>query len=299
MTEMNFFGHRPPGIEKDALPGRLIVIEATDAAGRSTHVGLLKEWLEDEGYAVMDTGLRRSDLAGPGIQQAKEGHILDPITLNLFYATDLWDRLERRILPGLRAGMVVIADRYVFSLLARAAVRGVSQKWLEDVYGFALVPDRVIYLDIDVEHLVPRVLATSGFDYWESGQDFLRGHDMFQNFVTYQRLLLAEFRRLADRYGFAVVAARGSAADIFRALQEEVGQVVRGMPLDNPVVEESLDAADLSIGAFGSESFGDIEIAMRTGGGTNGEDERAAGDGEAAGDQPSERSAFGGSSQRK
>jgi dTMP kinase len=290
MTEMSFFGHRPPGIENDALPGRLIVIEATDAAGRSTHVGLLKEWLEDEGYAVMDTGLRRSDLAGPGIQAAKEGHILDPITLNLFYATDLWDRLERRILPGLRAGMVVIADRYVFSLLARAAVRGVSQRWLEDVYGFALVPDRVIYLDIDVEHLVPRVVATSGFDYWESGQDFLRGHDMFQNFVTYQRLLLAEFRRLADRYGFAVVDARGSAADIFRALKEEVGQVVRGMPLDNPVVEEVLATPDLSIGAFGSESFGDVEIA-------NERDD--AGNGDAGEDQPSERSAFGGSSQRR
>ena len=275
---MNFFGHRPPGIESDALPGRLIVIEATDAAGRSTHVGLLKEWLEDEGYAVMDTGLRRSDLAGPGIRQAKEGHILDPITLNLFYATDLWDRLERRILPGLRAGMVVIADRYVFSLLARAAVRGVSQKWLEDVYGFALIPDRVIYLDIDVEHLVPRVLATSGFDYWESGQDFLRGHDMFQNFVTYQRLLLAEFRRLADRYGFAVVDARGSAPDIFRALKEEVGQVVHGMSLDHPVVEVTRDPADLGIGAFGSNGKGD------------GDDER---------DQASERSALGGSSQRR
>ncbi len=290
MTEMNFFGQRPPGIENDALPGRLIVIEATDAAGRSTHVGLLKEWLEDEGYAVMDTGLRRSDLAGPGIQQAKEGHILDPITLNLFYATDLWDRLERRILPGLRAGMVVIADRYVFSLLARAAVRGVSQKWLEDVYGFALVPDRVIYLDIDVEHLVPRVVATSGFDYWESGQDFLRGHDMFQNFVTYQRLLLAEFRRLADRYSFAVVDARGSAADIFRALKEEVGQVVRGMALDNPVVEEVMDGPDLSIGAFGSGSFGDVEIAIGSGEEPNGD---------AAEDQSSERSAFGGSSQRR
>ena len=275
---MNFFGHRPPGIESDALPGRLIVIEATDAAGRSTHVGLLKEWLEDEGYAVMDTGLRRSDLAGPGIRQAKEGHILDPITLNLFYATDLWDRLERRILPGLRAGMVVIADRYVFSLLARAAVRGVSQKWLEDVYGFALIPDRVIYLDIDVEHLVPRVLATSGFDYWESGQDFLRGHDMFQNFVTYQRLLLAEFRRLADRYGFAVVDARGTAPDIFRALKEEVGQVVRGMSLDQPVVEVTRDPADLGIGAFGANGNGD------------GNDE---------GDQASERSALGGSSQRR
>jgi hypothetical protein len=158
------------------------------------------------------------------------------------------------------------------------------------VYGFALVPDRVIYLDIDVEHLVPRVVATSGFDYWESGQDFLRGHDMFQNFVTYQRLLLAEFRRLADRYGFAVVDARGSAADIFRALKEEVGQVVRGMPLDNPVVEEVLATPDLSIGAFGSESFGDVEIAIEHG---------DAGNGDAGEDQPSERSAFGGSSQRR
>src|SRR3954453_8425046 len=137
MTEMRFFGHRPPWLENGALPRRLIVLEATDAAGRSTHVGLLKEWLGDEGHAGMDTGLRRPALAGPGIQQAKEGHILDPITLNLFYATDLWDRLERRILPGLRAGMVVIADRYVFSLLARAAVRGVSQKWLPDAYGVA------------------------------------------------------------------------------------------------------------------------------------------------------------------
>jgi hypothetical protein len=120
---------------------------------------------------------------------------------------------------------------------------------------------------------------------------------MFQNFVTYQRLLLAEFRRLADRYGFAVVDARGSAADIFRALQEEVGQVVRGMPLDNPVVEESL-ATDLSIGAFGSESFGDIDVATGNGDGVNGEDEPASGKDAGAGDQPSERSAFGGSSQR-
>src|SRR5436853_150026 len=195
MTEMNFFGHRPPGIENDALPGRLIVIEATDAAGRSTHVGLLKEWLEDEGYAVMDTGLRRSDLAGPGIQQAKEGHILDPITLNLFYATDLWDRLERRILPGLRAGMVVIADRY----------------------------------------------------------------------------------------GFAVVDARGSAADIFRVVKEEVAQVVRGMPLDNPVVDVELEPSDVAIADFGA---GD---AVTPG-------ERADGDVDA---QPSERSAFGGSNQRR
>ena len=241
MTELRFFGDRPPGIEGDSVPGRLIVIEATDAAGRSTHVALLKEWMEDEGYAVMDTGLRRSDLAGPGIERAKQGHTLDPTTLNLFYATDFWDRLERQIIPALRAGMVVLADRYVFSLIARAVVRGVSLEWIEGVYGFALVPDRVIYLDIDLEHLLPRVLASSGFDYWESGQDFLRGSDVFENFVIYQRLLLEEFRQLAARHDFAVVDGRGTVTEVFRALRDEVRSVVEGMTLDQPVMPLEAD----------------------------------------------------------
>ena len=233
MTELRFFGDRPPGIEGDVLPGRLIVIEATDGVGRSTQVGLLKEWLEAEGYAVLDTGLRRSELAGPGIERAKEGHTLDPITLQLFYATDFWDRLERQILPALRAGMVVIADRYVFSLIARAVVRGVSSQWMEDLYGMALVPDCVVYLDIDVEQLLPRVLSSRGFDYWESGQDFLPGSDVYDNFVRYQHELLQEFRHLADRFGFHVVDARGSVGEIFRALRVEIEAVVRTMALDD------------------------------------------------------------------
>ena len=233
MTELRFFGDRPPGIEGDVLPGRLIVIEATDGVGRSTQVGLLKEWLEAEGYAVLDTGLRRSELAGPGIERAKEGHTLDPITLQLFYATDFWDRLERQILPALRAGMVVIADRYVFSLIARAVVRGVSSQWMEDLYGMALVPDCVVYLDIDVEQLLPRVLSSRGFDYWESGQDFLPGSDVYENFVRYQHELLQEFRHLADRFGFHVVDARGSVGEIFRALRAEIEAVVRTMASDD------------------------------------------------------------------
>jgi dTMP kinase len=236
MTELRFFGDRPPGVEDQSLPGRLIVVEATDGVGRSTQIRLLMEWLEDEGFAVIHTGLRRSDLAGPGIQRAKEGHTLDPITLNLFYATDVWDRLDRQILPALRAGMVVLADRYVFSLIARAIVRGVSPRWMEDLYGFAVIPDKVIYLDIDVEHLLPRVLSSSGFDYWESGQDFLRGATVFDNFVTYQRMLLEEFRRLAETHEFAVIDARGTVATVFRALRTEVEAVVRGMGAEAAMV---------------------------------------------------------------
>ena len=226
MTAVRFFGEPPPGIEGDDFPGCLIVIEGTDGVGRSTHIALLKEWLEDRGFAVLDTGLTRSELAGPGIKRAKQGHTLDPFTLNLFYATDFWDRLERKIIPALRAGMVVLADRYVFSLIARAAVRGVPLDWMENLYGFALVPDKVVYLDVDVEQLLPRVLDTTGFDFWESGQDFLRGMDVYNTFVEYQTRLLHEFRYLATRHGFAVIDARLPVAEIFRAVLTEIEPVI-------------------------------------------------------------------------
>ncbi|MGZ4211047.1 MAG: dTMP kinase [Actinomycetota bacterium] len=229
MTELRFYGDRPPGIEGASLPGRLIVIEGTDGVGRSTHIALLKEWLEDRGIAVLDTGLTRSALAGPGIKRAKEGNTLDPFTLNLFYATDFWDRLERQIIPALRAGMVALADRYVFSLIARAVIRGVSPEWMEDLYGFALIPDCVIYLDIDVPHLLPRVLSSTGFDYWESGQDFLPGTSVYDTFVEYQTWLLDEFRRLAARHEFHVIDACGPAPEIFRAICAVVEDVVAGM----------------------------------------------------------------------
>jgi dTMP kinase len=229
VTELRFYGHRPPGIDGSSLPGRLIVIEGTDGVGRSTQIALLTEWLEARGHAVVNTGLRRSDLAGRGIERAKRGNTLDPLTLNLFYATDFWDRLERQIVPALRAGMVALVDRYVFSLTARAIVRGVPEDWMTDLYQFALVPDLVVYLDIDVPHLLPRVLSSTGFDYWESGQDFLRAQDVYQDFVEYQERLLTEFRRLAERENFAVVDGRRHVADVFRSLSALIEPVLHGM----------------------------------------------------------------------
>lgn len=237
MTALRFYGDPPAGIDEAPLPGRLVVVEGVDGVGRSTQIALLSEWLEDNGYAVLNTGLTRSELAGRGIKRAKRGNTLDSLTLNLFYATDFWDRLERQIIPALRAGMVALVDRYFFSLLARAAVRGVSSRWMEDLYGFALVPDKVIYLDIDVTHLVPRTLASTGFDYWESGQDFLRGPGLYDTFVEYQTVLLQEFRRLAAKHDFSVVDARGSIDDVFEQLRDHVAGVVEGMALDRPAPE--------------------------------------------------------------
>lgn len=247
MRQLRFFGDPPPGMEERQFPGRLIVIEGTDGVGRSTQIALLKEWLEASGYAVMGTGLRRSSLAGRGIERAKRGHTLDPMTLNLFYATDFCDRMEHVILPGLRAGMVVLTDRYIFSLIARAVVRGVNRRWIEDVFGFALIPDIVFYLDIDVDSLLPRVLNSTGFDYWESGQDFLRGSDVYKNFIRYQSKLLPEFQTLAKQYGFNVVNARRGVLEIFEELKSGIENVVEDMIEDEPSAFEEITLDPASV----------------------------------------------------
>ena len=229
MNEVRFYGHTPPGAGEEATPGRLIVVEGTDGVGRSTQIAMLREWLEAEGYAVLVTGFRRSELAANGIDRAMRGNTLDPLTLNLFYATDFWDRLEKNIVPALRSGMVALVDRYIFSIIARARVRGVSPRWLNDVFEFAVVPDIVLYLDVDVEHLVPRVLSVRQLDHWESGEDFLRGPDLYQNFITYQSALIDEFRELAKEHQFVTVDGRGSVGDVFEALKTEVRKALEGM----------------------------------------------------------------------
>ena len=172
-------------MDRAELHGKLIVIEGPDAVGRSTQVSRLKAWLEHEGHAVLDTGLARSALAGKGIAQAKEGNTFGPLTMTLFYATDFADRLENEIVPALRAGFVVLTDRYIFSLIARAVARGEDREWIEKVASFALVPHAVYYMRADVKQLVSRVVVGRGaFDYWESGMDMRFGDDMYESFVA-------------------------------------------------------------------------------------------------------------------
>jgi dTMP kinase len=217
---------------QEAVPGRLIVVEGTDGVGRSTQIAMLQEWLEAEGFAVLVTGFRRSELAASGIDRAMRGNTLDALTLNLFYATDFWDRLEKSIVPALRTGMVALVDRYIFSIIARARVRGVPSGWLNDVFEFAVVPDLVLYLDVDVEHLLPRVLSVRQLDHWESGEDFLRGPDLYDNFIRYQGSLIEEFRSLAKEHNFVTVDARGSVGQVFHALQSEVKEALKGMGVE-------------------------------------------------------------------
>jgi dTMP kinase len=226
MAGFSFFGEGLPGINLEELKGKLIVLEGTDGVGRSTHISLLKQWLENHGHAVLDTGMTRSALAGKRLKQAKEGHTLGGITMSLFYATDFADRLENEIIPALRAGFIVLTDRYIYSLIARAIVRGSDPEWLREVYGFALKPDAIFYLRVKIDDLVTRVLQSRGFDYWESGMDMHMGEDMYESFVRYQKWLLAEFDKMVETFGFEIVDASGSVEEVFEHLRERVDRVI-------------------------------------------------------------------------
>jgi dTMP kinase len=222
------YGRVLPGMKLGDLSGRLIVVEGTDGAGRTTQIDLLKMWLEERGHAVLDTGMTRSALAGDGIRRAKEGNNLGRVTQSLFYATDLIDRLENEISPALRAGFIVLTDRYIYSLMARAIVRGMDAAWIRSIYSVALVPDMVIYLRISVDQLIPRVIFSRGFDYWESGMDVFAGQDMYENFRSYQAALLAEFERLAVEYRFETVDGSADVKTVFAELQRKVLRILEG-----------------------------------------------------------------------
>ncbi|MGE5325933.1 MAG: dTMP kinase [Deltaproteobacteria bacterium] len=224
------YGALLPGMNLADLTGKLIVIEGTDGVGRSTQINLLKPWLEQQGRAVLDTGMTRSELAGKGIKQAKAGHTLGRITQTLFYTTDFADRLEHQIVPALRAGFVVLTDRYIYSLMARAVVRGMDLPWLRSVYGFALKPDAVFYLRVAVEDLIPRVVFGRGFDFWEAGADLHPSEDMYDSFIKYQTSLLSQFDVLAQEYSFEVVDASANVQSIFDRLRDGISRVLTGEP---------------------------------------------------------------------
>ncbi len=224
MTKLVFYGIDAIHLKEreEVLPGRLVVIEGTDGVGRTTQLHLLRPWLESSGYAVVDTQMTRSVLAGSGLKQAKEGHTLGTITLNLFYATDFVDRFENQILPALRAGFIVLTDRYIYSLMARALVRGADPKWIRSIYGLALKPDAIFYLKVGIDDLIPRVLQRGGFDYWESGMDMRLGDDLFESFVNYQTSLLEQFDAMTKEYGFQVLDASQPVDQLAEQLKERI-----------------------------------------------------------------------------
>ena len=217
-----WYGTGLPYLKPRPLSGHLIVIEGTDGVGRSTQIELLRPWLELEGYAVSNTGWTRSPLLSDTINEAKAGHELTVATFSLLYAADFADRLEHQIIPALRAGSIVIADRYMYTAFARNMVMGADPIWTRQLFGFALNPDLVLYLEIDIDHLLPRVVQGKGMDYWESGMHLALGDDIVESFKRYQGRLIEEYNILAREFDFVSVDARRSVDAIQGELREHL-----------------------------------------------------------------------------
>src|SRR5436305_5125768 len=227
-----YYGHGLPYLPIEHYPGKIIAIEGTDGVGRSTQIQLLREWLEVQGYGVVETGWTRSALMQPTIELAKSSNTLNKLTFVLLYATDFADRLEKEIIPALKAGFVVLADRYIFTALARAGVRGVDRQWLSNLYGFGIAPHLVFYLNIDVKTLIGRVLDSRGMDVWEAGRALKHGDDIYDSFRTYQQKLLKEYASMGDEFQFRTVDARRNVDRI----QDELRRQVAGFlePAEKP-----------------------------------------------------------------
>jgi dTMP kinase len=224
---MRFFGEGLPGIKASDLTGTLIAIEGADGSGRSTQIRLLTDWLEGHGYATVNVGLKRSNLVSEELEAAMQGNVLSPITLSLFYATDFADQLENIIVPALKAGFIVLADRYIYTLMARDIVRGANREYIESLYSIALMPDAVFYLDVAPRFLVERnVQKNASLDYWESGMDIRLSRDIFDSFMRYQKMIRNEFRYMAEKYSFEMINGNRSPRSIALDLQKKVAPLL-------------------------------------------------------------------------
>ncbi|MDA4128980.1 MAG: dTMP kinase [Thaumarchaeota archaeon] len=220
---IEFYGYGISYLKGREIKGRLIVVEGPDGSGRSTQVDLITAKLESDGHAVVNTGLKRSEFIGKGILEAKQKLPLGKKTLALFYAADFADQLEHKIIPALEAGYIVLADRYIFTLIARSTVRGLPRKWSHDLFGFTIKPDLVFYLDVEPDELFHRVFQKySGLDYYESGADLGLSDDLYNSFVKYQRMMVKEFRLMEEKYGLMPIDANRPIAQVNADLQRRI-----------------------------------------------------------------------------
>jgi dTMP kinase len=220
-----FFGEPLVGFDPSEITGTLIVIEGMDGSGRSTQIAVLQEWLESEGFAVQTIGLRRSNLVGRDIDELMAKNAVTRLTLALMYATDFFDQIEHRILPALRSGTVVLADRYIFTLIGRGVVRGINREYMSGLYAMALRPHLTFWLNVRPETAFGREFRKAqAISYWEAGRDMSLSHDLYWSFIRYQTMIKREFEVMAKKHNFIELDGEASVPAVNKLLRQRIAE---------------------------------------------------------------------------
>ncbi len=213
------------------LPGRLFVVEGVDGSGKSTQIALLRQWLVSEGYTVFFSEWNSSPLVKATTKRGKKRHLLTPTTFSLIHATDFADRTERSIIPPLKAGAVVLADRYVYTAYARDVARNVPPDWVRNLYAFAVQPDIAFYFRVPLEESLKRILGgRDELKYYEAGMDVTGVSDIRESFKLFQGKIMDQYERMVDEFGLTVIDALKSIPEQQLRMRELVRPYLEGLP---------------------------------------------------------------------
>ena len=206
--------------------GALVVIEGTDASGKSTQIDLLKRHLEAQGYGVVVSEWKSSELIASVIDEAKERNLFNANTFSLMYASDFAFRLENQVLPSLEAGFIVLMDRYTYTAYARDVVRGVKPAWVRKLYNYAPAPDMTFYIDIPVDTILKRIIASKNFDYYEAGRDIGLSTDFYDSFKMYQSKIMEEYSQMSKEYDFIKINGNDTIENIHDVIKKNTMDLI-------------------------------------------------------------------------
>ena len=221
------------GIHANAeqLPGRLIVVEGIDGSGKSTQIDLLHKWLRSEGYATVFTEWNSSPIVRGTTRRGKRRKLLTPMSFSLIHAADYASRMYAQIRPALQAGVIVLADRYVYTAFARDAARGVNRRWLRDLYSFAVPPNLAVYFDVPLEESIARIiLGRDELKHYEAGLDMGFADEPKESFRIFQSRILEEYHALAEEFGIMRIDATLPLTEQQTAFRELVREQLDGVP---------------------------------------------------------------------
>lgn len=223
------------------FPGKLFIVEGIDGSGKSTQLSLLQQWLRREGYMVFFSEWNSSPLVKETTSRGKKKQMLTPTTFSLIHATDLADRIERHIIPPLKAGAIVLADRYIYTAFARDGARGVNSQWVRELYRFAVKPTIAFYFRVPLEVSLKRILgARAGLKYYEAGMDLGLSDDIEESFRLFQGMIKDRYEAMVEEFGLTVIDATRSIEEqqdevralVERELQDVPKHPVRGLEFE-------------------------------------------------------------------